>query len=229
MTTRVLLVEDVPSFRVMIGNCLREQTYEVYEAWSVASARRLLPSVKPRFMLLDLGLEDGDGYALLKDTAGSEVATIVISARESADERVASLEMGAADYMVKPIDLRELMLRMKRLEKATPGLGGFVSSVDCGGFVFDLVKRTILRDGEEVPLSPSEFMLMRLFVESEGGVVARETISRDILGNEGAGGSRSADVLVSRLRLKLDPTGRKRTISSIRGVGYRFWGRAGEE
>lgn len=229
MSTRVLLVEDVPSFRVMIGNCLREQTYEVYEAWSVASARRLLPSVKPKFMLLDLGLEDGDGYSLLKEAAGSDMAVIVISAREGADDRVTSLEMGAADYMVKPIDLRELMLRMKRLEKSSVGATGFASSVDCGTFVFDLVKRTIVRDGEEVPLSPSEFMLMRMFIESEGGVVTRETISKDVLGNEGQGNSRSADVLVSRLRLKLDPSGRKRTISSIRGVGYRFWGRTTDD
>jgi two-component system OmpR family response regulator len=222
MTSRVLLVEDASSFRKMVCAFLRKNNYEVYEAWSLASARRLLPSVQPAMMLLDLQLEDGEGYSLLSEYADQDMSILVISAREDVGDRVASLELGAEDYMVKPIDLRELLLRMRRIERlaATKTYG---SMIDFGSFILDLVNRRIVRSGSpDVTLSHSEFLLARILAEADGKILTRETIARRVLGKAQVESSRAVDVLVSKLRKKLDPTGQASLIWSVRGEGYRF-------
>ncbi|MDB5570436.1 MAG: response regulator transcription factor [Hyphomicrobiales bacterium] len=222
MTSRVLLVEDASSFRKMLGAFLRKNNYEVFEAWSLASARRLLPSVQPTMMLLDLQLEDGDGYSLLREYSDQDMSILVISAREEVGDRVISLELGAEDYMVKPIDLRELLLRMRRIERlaATKNYG---SMIDFGSFILDLVNRKIVRNGfPDVTLSHSEFLLARILMEADGKILTRETIARRVLGKANVASSRAVDVLVSKLRKKLDPTGQSSLIWSVRGEGYRF-------
>lgn len=222
MTSRVLLVEDASSFRKMLGTFLRKNNYEVYEAWSLASARRLLPSVQPNLMLLDLQLEDGDGYSLLREYADRDLSILVISAREEVGDRVISLELGAEDYMVKPIDLRELLLRMRRIERLAASRN-YGSIIDFGSFVLDLVNRKIVRPGyPEVSLSHSEFLLARILMEADGKILTRDTIARRVLGKSNVASSRAVDVLVSKLRKKLDPTGQSSLIWSVRGEGYRF-------
>ena len=194
MTSRVLLVEDASSFRKMLGTFLRKNNYEVYEAWSLASALRLLPSVQPNLMLLDLQLEDGDGYSLLREYADRDLSILVISAREEVGDRVISLELGAEDYMVKPIDLRELLLRMRRIERLAASRN-YGSIIDFGAFVLDLVNRKIVRPGfPDVSLSHSEFLLARILMEADGKILTRDTIARRVLGKSNVASSRAVDV-----------------------------------
>lgn len=222
MTTRLLLVEDSTAFRKMIAEFLRRQGYEVYEAWSLATARVLLPSVRPSIVLLDLQLEDGDGFSLLADDACAAASTIVISVRESAADRVNCLQSGAEDYIVKPVDLTEMLLRIRRIEKlkASPEASSFV---DFGAFLLDLSgSRVVYPNGGGAALSRSEYALMRLLVEAGDSVVTRAEVSKSVFGSPPAPNSRAIDVLVSKLRRKLDPSGCASPIWSVRGEGYRF-------
>lgn len=221
MTMRVLVVEDATAFRKMVAQFLRTQGYEVYEAWSLESARRLLPSIQPRIMILDLQLEDGDGYSILREHADDKMSIIVVSMREAVVDRVNCLELGADDYMVKPVDMRELALRIKRVEKFStspeqPGL------IDLGVFVLDSINRKVIRAGApETNLFQAEFQLARLFIESAGRVLSRHAIARHALGKSVAENSRAVDVLVSKLRKKISPPNQP-LISSVRGEGYLF-------
>jgi len=117
--TRVLLVEDSESVRQMIGEYLRNNGMQVDNAWSIAAARRSLDLFKPDLVLLDLSLEDGEAFDLLTAIARAEIPCIVVSARESAIDRVLSLELGAQDYIVKPVELRELLLRIRIALRST--------------------------------------------------------------------------------------------------------------
>ena len=114
MTSRVLIIEDVISFRELITTYLRINGYNVVEAATLEAARRVIPLVRPDMILLDLHLADGEGLAILRDDIGCDAPVIVVSGRADAASRVESLELGAADFMVKPIDPRELLLRMRR-------------------------------------------------------------------------------------------------------------------
>lgn len=224
MKKRVLIVDDSSSFRKMVGMFLREQGYDVLEAWSASAARRLEPSVKPSIVILDLGLgnDSEDGVVLLRDEAFRERPIIVVSARADIADRLRSLEAGAEDYMVKPIDLRELLLRMRRTERVAP-LERQPESIDFPSVRFDIVNRQLVRsNGEHVPLSRSEFLLARILIEADGKIVSRDAIAQRLLGRSSVSMSRAVDTLVSKVRKKFDPSGRSSVIWSVRGKGYRF-------
>jgi DNA-binding response OmpR family regulator len=225
MTTRLLLVEDSTAFRKMIAEFLRRQNYEVFEAWSLATARALLPSVRPSIVLLDLQLEDEDGFSLLSEPACAEASTIVISVRESVDDRVNCLQSGAEDYIVKPVDLREMLLRIRRIEKLRSSEDA-TSFIDFGNFLLDLSgSRVVYPTGGQAMLSRSEFAVMRLLIEAGDEIVTRSTIADRVFQSPPAQNSRAIDVLVSKLRRKLDPSGCASPIWSVRGEGYRFTAR----
>lgn len=222
MNSRVLLVEDSAAFRKLMYERLRLRGYEIYEAWSLASARRMLPSVQPSVVLLDLELDGEDGYELLKESRDGR-AVIVVSAREKAEERVRCLALGAADYIVKPIDFDELVLRIERAERLQAPRESSILLMAAGDVRFDLVSRRISgRDKESDPLSPAEARLLRLLAEAKGRAIPREEIARDVLGRQTLVEGRSIDVMVSKMRRKLDAVGAGRLIQSVRGLGYRL-------
>ncbi|MFN3891236.1 MAG: response regulator transcription factor [Beijerinckiaceae bacterium] len=222
MTTRILIVEDSTSFRKLLAETLRQQGYGVFEAWSLEAARKLLPSVKPGIMLLDLQLDDGYGGTLLQEGFVDNVFTIVISSLANEEDRVRCLEAGAEDYIVKPVDISETLLRIKRLEKLVAPSNS-QTLTDFGSFHVDFTTRRVLHaEGGEASLSRYEYKLLRLFADWEGETIAREAIAEQVLDRRHDGSSRAVDVLVSKLRRKLDPTGRESPIRNIRGEGYRF-------
>lgn len=223
MNVRVILVEDSSSVRKLLCEALRSRGFPVYEAWSVTSARQILPSVQPKIMLLDLELDGDDGYVLLEEAVAADIAVVVISARDGAGERVRCLTMGAADYIVKPVDIEELVLRMRRAEKLQAAAQSLAPIIEFESFSADLVNRSIVpRNGPSQELSPAEFRLLRMLLVSRGRTITREEIAREVLGKTCVLEGRSVDVLVSKLRRKLDPEGRNPVIWSVRGQGYRL-------
>lgn len=222
MNSRVLLVEDSSAFRKLMYERLRPRGYEVYEAWSLRSARRMLPSVQPSVVLLDLELDGEDGHELLNESRNGR-AVIVVSAREKSEERVRCLTLGAADYIVKPIDFDELVLRIERAEKLQAPRNSSIVLMASGDVRFDLVSRRISsRNRESDPLSPAEARLLRLLAEAKGRTIPREEIARDVLGRQSLVEGRSVDVLVSKMRRKMETVGAGRLLQSVRGLGYRL-------
>lgn len=223
MNTRILIVEDSASLRKLLCQALQQRGFQIYEAWSLASARRLLPSVHPSVILLDLGLEGEDGYEFLIESVAARIPTIIVSARERASERVRSLMLGAADYVVKPADFDELVLRIQRAERLGAATQPVMSLVESGKFRIDLVNRRIMADeGATDPLSPHEFQLVLLMVQWRGRTVTREEIATSVLGRVSLAEGRSIDVLVSKLRKKLETVGGGHLIETDRGQGYRL-------
>lgn len=222
MNSRVLLVEDSSAFRKLMYERLRPRGYEIYEAWSLTSARRMLPSVQPSVVLLDLELDGEDGHELLNESRNGR-AVIVVSAREKPEERVRCLTLGAADYIVKPIDFDELVLRIERAEKLQAPRNSSIVLMASGDVRFDLVSRRISgRNRESDPLSPAEARLLRLLAEAKGRTIPREEIARDVLGRQSLVEGRSVDVLVSKMRRKMESVGAGRLLQSVRGLGYRL-------
>lgn len=227
---RVLVVEDDSAVRVLVCSYLRSMGYDVVDVFSLESAFRILKAGKIDAIILDLELEDGEGYDILRSKYAESAAVIVTSVRKDVLDRVVSFELGADDYVVKPIDLKELSLRLKRSLKRREAAqednkpGSIRVHVD-DDIELDLVQRVIVSPGYVSPqLTKLEFRALQMFAADRSKVFGRDDIARELLGRRVLGKSRAVDALMSKLRRKLDPTGRRRLINSVRGSGYVFLG-----
>jgi len=221
---RVVLIEDSEPLRQMISDYLSNNGMKVFEADTVSAGRRAVNLLKPQIVLLDLGLEDGDGIDLLPEIVNQKVPCMVISARSQALDRVISLEKGAHDYMTKPIELRELLLRMRRMMASQ----SIVSSPNETIWAFGEIKvdqalRAIIpaSGNKNVPITAMEFKLLRMFTSRAGRVVDRAELAK-VIGVRSVEVSRALDISVSRLRKKLRDAGYEVNLRSVRGSGYLF-------
>ena len=225
MEQSILVVEDDAPIRRLVAMCLKSNGFNVVEAWTISSVRRLVESTKFYAMILDLELEDGEGYDILRLDRSRSLVTLVISARDQIIDRIVSLELGADDYLTKPIDMRELLLRLRRsiARAANPSKQREDSlALDADGSVtLNLVERALFKGDKLVASLPSrEFKILRLMFERRGKIVSREQISWEIMRRKVIGESRAVDMLVSGVRRKLRQTGSRTEIKSIRGEGY---------
>lgn len=217
---RVLVVEDASSLRNLITNYLRANGMRVDSAWTVAGARRALSIFRPEIVLLDLGLEDGDGLELIPEILRARGQCLVISARDQASDRIQALELGAEDYMTKPIDLRELLLRLRRLSRMVQESPDVTMEV--GGIKIDIAQRALVDSTGSVfiHLTGAEFRLMRLFLDRIGQPIDRQTIAKHVLSMSCLNTSRAIDVLVSKVRRKLTSIHPLASLQNVRGLGY---------
>ena len=224
---RVLILEDETATRKLIVSFLKRNGYDCMETWTVHSAEHLIRLQEFDFVILDLGLEDQDGFQLLRNRSGSDPIFIVVSSRTDIVDRLLSFELGADDYMIKPINLRELLLRLQRsnkrhLEIAKADVASSLWKID-GEIIFNLHERAIfIRDRIHCMLNRREFKALCLFLEQPNKLISRDEISRNATGRRNQKESRSVDVLVSNIRAKLASAGSKSKIQNIRGEGYMF-------
>lgn len=223
-STRILIVEDSDSIRALVTDYLRQRGYEVQGATSLIAARAALRSFRPEVLVLDLGLDDGDGSELLADLRDASIGCVVISSRADIKDRLQLLELGADDYLIKPFDLQELYLRVRnmlaqRLRGAT-GSGDVV--VEYRGIRILLATRGVIdAEGHQISVvTDSELLLIRALTQSFGSVVSRRDLYSSVFGRKSFEGSRALDVLVSKLRRKLREIGAQLDIKSVRGAGY---------
>ena len=221
---RVVLIENSEPVRQMISVYLSNNGMKVFEADTVSAGRRAVNLLKPQIVLLDLGLEDGDGIDLLPEIVNQKIPCMVISALSQALDRVISLEKGAHDYMTKPIELRELLLRMRRMMASQ----SIVSSPNETIWAFGEIKvdqalRAIIpaSGNKNVPITAMEFKLLRMFTSRAGRVVDRAELAK-VIGVRSVEVSRALDISVSRLRKKLRDAGYEVNLRSVRGSGYLF-------
>lgn len=223
---RVLVVEDVASLRGMVVNYLKANGFDVCEAWTLQGASQSIRLMKPDIVLLDIMLDDGESYDLVSALAETGTPVMIVSSKDTPLDRILCLELGADDYLMKPFELRELLLRMRRLIKLLPGHsapGAATSATKFGSFSVDFIERIVTRsDGESSKLTDAEFKLLRLLIDNAGTVLDRNRIGREIFQRGYVEHSRSIDVLVSKLRKKIDsPTGPS-AITNVRNTGYVF-------
>ena len=219
--SRILLIEDQDSIRKLIGGYLRLNGFEVFDAWSLSVARRVFNLWNPKIVLLDLILEDEDGLDFLREQRGG-VRTIVISAKGSTDDRITALEIGADDYLVKPIEPRELVLKIRKLQQRyCDDLSRAREEQNFADLKMNIVTRTIFGPtGQKCRLSQSEFILFRMMLGELGVAFEKNEISCTSLGHALWEGSRAVDVMVSKLRGKLRSVRSQVKILNVRDRGY---------
>ncbi len=225
MTLQVLLVEDDAALRNTLRDALQVEGYRVHTAASLSEGRALAAHAAPDLVLLDLGLPDGDGGALLaslRQRAGTPV--LLISARHGEQQKIALLDAGADDYLVKPFSVGELLARMRvALRHRGTRLAAAVTRYQQGALAIDLATHQVRLDGVAVHLTPTEFKLLARLVRSAGQVVTHRQLLADVWGAEFTEHTHYLRLYMGQLRAKLEvePAEPQRLLTEP-GVGYRL-------
>lgn len=216
--SRVLLVEDEPQIVASLRELFEREGYEVIVATTIAAAKRALAEPLD-VMLLDWRLPDGEGIDLLKELRKtSDLPVLMVTARVDVIDRVLGLEIGADDYVTKPVEPRELLARVKaRLRRARPAPAEATVVVGAG-VRLDKETREVTFAGAPVELTRMEFGLLALLLEHPGRVFSREELLNRVWGYDRTPTTRTVDTHVVQLRTKL----RADLIESVRGIGYRL-------
>jgi two-component system response regulator RegX3 len=221
----VLVVEDEESITVPLSEALRREGFEPRVAGTAAEALELARSTDPDLVLLDVMLPDGSGFDVCRELrARSRVPIIMLTARGDEADRVAGLEAGADDYVVKPFSAREVAARIRAvLRRATPQPEDTGGRLQVGEVSLDPASHEAAVDGRRLELSRKEFDVLRLLMENAGTVVKRERLLEEVWETSWFGSTKTLDVHVSALRRKLgDDPNEPKYIHTIRGVGFRF-------
>ncbi len=221
MPTRLLVVDDDRAVRESLRRALALEGYEVELAADGAEALGLAATANPDAIVLDVLMPEVDGLAVcrrLRDT-GNRVPVLMLTARESVGDRVAGLDSGADDYLVKPFALDELLARLRALlrrgDAAAPG-----DALHFADLSLDTATREVLRAGQAIELTRTEFNLLELFLRNPRQVLPRSLIFERVWGYDFGPMSNSLEVYIGYLRRKTEADGAPRLIHTVRGVGY---------
>ncbi|MCF8529034.1 MAG: response regulator transcription factor [Aquiluna sp.] len=217
--TNILVVEDAVRIASFIVKGLQAHGYSLTHVESGEEALRLLQAAQFDLVILDIGLPGIDGFEVLEQLRGSgnDVPVIVLTAKDSVDNTVASFEGGADDYMSKPFSFEELLARVRRRIKI-PTDSNQETSLTHGNIELDLRTRRVHVDGKSHDLTAREFTMLEFFLRHPGQVLAREQILSRVWGFDHDPGSNVVDVYIRYLRQKLGND----SISTVRGMGYRL-------
>ena len=216
---QLLLVEDEESIGTLISAYLEKSGYRVAWVRSGEDALASLDRVRPRMVILDIGLPGQDGFDVCRGIrARSTVPIVMVTARDEEVDRVAGLEVGADDYVTKPFSPRELAARIKAVLRRTDQAPNATARLELGDVVLDAQAREVTVAGEPIELTGKEFDLLAYLLVNAGIVVPRDQLLDRVWGMTYAGGTRTVDVHVAQLRRKL---GRPDAIRTLRGSGYK--------
>ncbi|MDR3563208.1 MAG: response regulator transcription factor [Negativicutes bacterium] len=227
MTTKVLIVEDEVNIRELIKFSLVKEGYAVSEAEDGLVAMTMVRKEKPDLIILDLMLPGQDGLEVCrllksqKETAG--IAVIMLTAKAEEIDKVLGLEMGADDYLTKPFSPRELSARVKAVLRRSQKDTSLAGELVIGKLKMNFGRYEAFLGAEKLELTPKEFELLKLFVTNVGKAFTREQLLEKIWGYEYFGDTRTVDVHIRHLRIKLgEENGMADSVETVRGVGYRF-------
>ncbi|WP_306356815.1 MULTISPECIES: response regulator transcription factor [unclassified Nocardia] len=223
-TPTVLVVDDDEDVLASVERGLRLSGFRVVIARDGAAALRAVTEESPDAVVLDMNMPilDGAGVVTALRAMGNEVPICVLSARSSVDDRIAGLESGADDYLVKPFVLAELVARIRALlrrrsDTAAPATPG---GITVGPLEVDVAGYRALLHGKEIELTKREFELLSTLARSAGVVLSRERLLELVWGYDFAADTNVVDVFVGYLRRKLESDGTPRLLHTIRGVGF---------
>lgn len=224
-TINVLAVDDESAIREMIRFTLSRQGMDVESA---ADAREALDSIsrrKPDIILMDWMMPGISGLDLTRrlrrDPATAEIPIIMLTARMTEDNKVAGLDAGSDDYILKPFSPRELIARINAVVRRS-GAAGDDGRITAGSLVLDTISRQATSNGNAVTLGPTEYRLLEFFMSHPGRAFSRGQIMDHVWGTGVYLEDRTIDVHIRRLRLALQPGGQSRYVQTVRGHGYRF-------
>jgi DNA-binding response OmpR family regulator len=220
MSAVVLLVDDDARILRTVGAGLRLEGFEVVPASGGRAALAAVERIDPAVMLLDMAMPDLDGLEVLRRlrAAGHDLPVCVLSARDEIGDRVAGLEAGADDYVVKPFALEEVVARLQALLRRRPSQGDDVIVV--GDLELDQAGHRALRGGRDLELTRRELELLGFFMRHPGQVITRERLHEEVWGYDFDPKTNVTDVFVGYLRRKLEAGGEPRVLHTVRGVGF---------
>jgi len=220
----VLVVDDEPQIRRFLKTGFEMQGYRIAEAETAKQALELAVMRRPDLVVLDLGLPDADGASVLEALRGwFQGAVIVLSVRSSEEEKVALLEKGADDYVVKPFGMAELLARARVVLRriALPGAAEPVLRV--GGLTVDLARRLVSLDGVPVVLSPKQFALLRVLGAHHGKVLTHRQLMKELWPQDPDEDVQYLRILMKKLRDKIEPDpARPAYLVTELAIGYRL-------
>lgn len=217
---RLLMVEDEPALAAALAEALRGRGIHSDVAGSIADARQMIEAAQYAAILLDLGLPDGDGLSLIRWLRAQHhtIPVLAITARSALDARVAGLNAGADDYLVKPFDIEELVARLHAVLRRQGQLAA--AELRIGNLRFDTVSGDLVVGEVPVLLTARERQFASLLLRRAGQVVSKQLAEDQLYGLTEPVGSNALEVQAHRLRRKLEAAGATVRIETIRGVGY---------
>lgn len=222
----ILLVEDEQSLVDAVQYQLEREGYRVFVATDGRTALEVFRAQGPDLVLLDLMIPEISGLDLCKlIRAESPVPIVVLTAKDSESDKVVSLELGADDHVSKPFSMRELTARVRaHLRRAAISSGPQLGSVlNAGPLAIDADRHIVKVRGEEVSMTPKEFLILELMVERKGRLLTRDFLIDEVWGPEYTGVTTTLDVHIRRLREKIEQDPKSPVhICTVRGLGYKF-------
>jgi two-component system torCAD operon response regulator TorR len=224
----ILIVEDDPATRLTLASYFEATGFRVTEAAEGAGLRAALARGPVDLVLLDINLPGEDGFSLLREIRRtSDLAVIMVTNKTDAVDRILGLELGAHDYVTKPVNLRELLARAKnliRLMRMMPDTAGRDDPIAFDGWTVDRVARRLSDPaGQDVALTRAEFDLLVALASHPGRAMTRDTLLDHVSRRDSDPFDRTIDVLVGRLRRKIEPDPRQpRRLITVHGIGYLF-------
>ena len=218
----IAIVDDDGAIRTALGRALRMETYEVGLFEDGGSALKSIQLRAPDAIVLDLQLPDIDGLEVCRRIrrAGDATPILMLTARDAVNDRVAGLDVGADDYLVKPFDLAELLARLRALLRRHSVSDGEVSVLRFEDLTLNPNTREVYRGDRRIELTKIEFDLLELFLQHPRQVLTRDQILDLVWGYNFDSGTNSLAVYIGYLRRKLEESSEPRLIQTIRGVGY---------
>ena len=219
---RILVVEDNHRLNKSLQTNLAHEGYCVDTAYDGQEGQDFAELTPYDLIILDILLPKKDGLEVCRELRRRRVATpiLLLTARDSIDDRVAGLDCGADDYLVKPFAMRELLARLRALlRRQQPSKN---ARLQIGGLIIDPITHSVEREGYPIDLTPREFALLEFFVYHSDQVVTRDMIEQHIWSYDFECESNVIDVYIRRLRRKIDDPFEQKLLITVRGIGYRL-------
>ncbi len=223
-TQHILVIDDEPHIRRALREILTSRGYDVAEAATGQLAIDMLMEGTPDLIVLDLSLPDIDGVELCRKLrTWLEVPIVVLSVRADESDKISALETGADDYLTKPFSAGELVARIKALLRRSGGATVQPVPIEVDGLVIDLVRHEVIKDGERVTLTPTEFDILAMIAQNADRLVTWNQLASTVWGPDAIVDTRTVRVHVSNLRRKIEPHPTvPRYVLTEPGVGLRF-------
>lgn len=217
---RILVAEDERDMNQVIVRRLVWEGYTVDACYDGREALEYLAGAEYDGVILDVMMPEMDGFEVVRAmrSRGDETPVLFLTARDTVQDKVAGLDIGGDDYLVKPFQFEELTARLRAMTRRRAGQRTNVYT--CGDLTVDSARHTVTRGGRDIQLAAKEYALLEYLIRNKGVVVTREQIETNIWNYDYLGGSNVVDVYIRMLRKKLEDGGEERLVHTVRGYGY---------
>ena len=217
---RILVVEDEKDLNNIITKHLKKNNFSVDSVFNGEEALEYLDYGTYDLIILDIMLPKVNGYEVIKKLRENknEIAVLMLTARDSIEDKIKGLDLGADDYLIKPFDFGELLARIRALVRRKYGNTSNIMEID--DLCIDIAKKTVVRGGKNIELTGKEYEVLEYLIQNKGHVLSRDKIRDSVWDYGYEGESNIIDVLIKNIRKKIDIGNSKPLIHTKRGLGY---------